>query len=284
MVSSSPQDGNVVNLALGTSPRGNLAQSAPSGTCPRVPIWRTSGITPRKIGAIPRPGYHGAVEHDGWLIILDCDGVLIDSEYLAARVELEELAGLGCFIEMEEYLASTLGHTDEDRIWADWAARFGQTLPEGFGDRIRARVAAVFQAELRVIPGVERALEQIYHPKCVASGSRLDRLERNLRLTGLMRHFEGRYFSATQVPRGKPHPDLFLFAAEQLGVRPERCIVVEDSPSGVQAARAAGMHLLTFVGGTHITPGLLDALRRAGSDFTFSSMHDLPALVASLTG
>ncbi|GAB4109131.1 MAG: HAD family hydrolase [Acidobacteriota bacterium] len=224
------------------------------------------------------------MDRNGWLIILDFDGVLIDSEYLAARVELEELARIGCTIGIEEYFASTLGHTEEDQIWNEWAARFGRTLPEGFGDRTRAKVAAAFQAELQVIPGVEEALQRIYHPKCVASGSRLDRLERNLRLTGLMRHFEGRYFSATQVPRGKPHPDLFLFAAGRIGVRPERCIVVEDSPSGVRAARAAGMHLLTFTGGSHVTPGLVEALRRAGSDLMFSSMHKLPELVAGITG
>jgi HAD superfamily hydrolase (TIGR01509 family) len=218
-----------------------------------------------------------------WLIIFDCDGVLIDSEYLGAHVELEELAALGCRISPEEYLLSALGHTEEDKIWAGWAARFGVTLPPGFGDRTREKVAQAFDRELEPIPGVEAALQGIYHPKCVASGSRMERLERNLRKTGLMPYFEGKYFSAVQVPRGKPHPDLFLYAAKQMGGDPRRCIVVEDSPSGLRAARAAGMQTLTFLGARHVTPGLVQALREAGSEITFDSMTQLPSLVTDLT-
>lgn len=217
------------------------------------------------------------------MVILDCDGVLIDSEYLGARVELAELAKIGCCIDMDEYLVSTLGHTDEDRVWKMWADRCGCPLPEGFGDRTRALVAAAFDSELEVIPGVEEALGRIYHPKCVASGSKLGRLERNLQLTGLMPHFQGRYFSATQVARPKPHPDLFLYAADRLGVKPGRCIVVEDSPAGVQAAQAAGMHLLTFVGGRHVTPGLVSALKEAGARRIFDAMDQLPELVSDVS-
>lgn len=217
------------------------------------------------------------------LLIFDCDGVLIDSEFLASRVELERLAELGCRIDMEEYLLSTLGRTDEEVIWADWASRYGVELPADFVNQTRNLVAAAFERELQTIPAIEEALHRLPYPRCVASGSRRERLERNLKLTGLIDYFGDHYYSATQVPRGKPHPDLFFFAASRFGIPPDHCIVIEDSPFGVRAALAAGMQLLVFTGASHISPPLIARLREAGATRLFDDMTQLPDLIHQLT-
>lgn len=213
------------------------------------------------------------------LLIFDFDGVLIDSEIVSCRVELEELSKIGCVVEPREYLEVSLGRTEEELIWAELAERAGVQLPTGFVEDTRAKVKRVFQTELRTIPWVESVLETIDYEVCVASGSRPERLHHNLAMTGLDRFFDGNVFSATQVPRGKPFPDLFLHAAEEMGCLPSNCIVVEDSVAGLKAGRAAGMTTLGFVGGGHCR--LIDweeRLREEGCFRIFNDMRELPRL------
>ncbi len=216
------------------------------------------------------------------LHIFDCDGVLIDSESISSRVETEELTRYGCDITVEAYLEVALGLSEEEEIWGRIAAGNGVQLPPDFVKMIRAKVAEAFENELQPIPGVKEILSRMNTPICVASGSRPERIRRCLALTGLADFFADNVFSATEVKRGKPHPDLFLYAAEKMGADPARCIVVEDSPVGVQGAKAAGMTVLGFLGATHQIPGLPDKLLDSGSAAIFEDMRQFPELCRQL--
>ena len=154
--------------------------------------------------------------------------------------------------------------------------RLGRPVPEGFVERLQARTYEAFRAGLRPVRGVAQALERIDLPVCVASSGEHEKMRLTLGLTGLLDRFEGRLFSATEVERGKPHPDLFLLAARSLGARPPRCVVVEDSAPGVLAARAAGMTALGYAGGTDGKP-----LAAAGAR-VFHGMAELPDLLAEI--
>lgn len=216
------------------------------------------------------------------LIIFDCDGVLIDSEAISSRVEIAALEQLGCSLTRDEYLRLTVGRTEEEEIWESIASQYGVRLPEGFVERMRASVAEAFEKELRPIEGVEDVLNVIALDKCVASGSRPERLKRVLEMSRLNRFFDGNVFSATQVPRGKPHPDLFLFAARKMGASPSRCIVIEDSPAGALGARAAGMEVIGFVGASHCDPTWSRELEQTGISGLIDDMRMLPDMLEAL--
>src|SRR4051812_48307541 len=206
------------------------------------------------------------------LLILDCDGVLVDSEPISCRVLTEHLVAEGFPMTMEEVEHDCMG-----RPWSSNVevieARFGKPLPDGFADRYHEELFTTFDAELHAVPGVEEALDAIEVPTCVASSGTHERIRHTLGLTGLLARFEGRIFSATDVARGKPAPDLFLHAAATLGAAPGRCTVVEDSPAGVQAARAAEMTVLGFAARS-------DGDRLAsGGARVFADMRELPALI-----
>jgi HAD superfamily hydrolase (TIGR01509 family) len=215
------------------------------------------------------------------LLIFDCDGVLVDSEIISLRIEVEELNRLGCSLTADQYLEAALGRHEEDLIWQSLAEAHGVALPADFAQTVRAKVAQSFEKELRPIDGVDEVLESLDLPFCVASSSRPDRLRRSLEITGLIRHFNGRLFSASQVSRGKPHPDLFLLAARSMRVSPARCLVIEDSPVGVQAAREAGMTALGFVGASHCPPSFPKRLRAAGAVEVFDEIRALPEFCRS---
>lgn len=184
------------------------------------------------------------------LVVFDCDGVLVDSEPIAMRVLLDTLTAAG--LELDAGIAHDrfLGRSLASTV-AILAADFGLTLDPAALAAMRARLHAAFRAELRPIPGVAATLAALAPPVCVASSSQPERIELSLRLTGLWPWFEGRAFSATEVDRGKPAPDLFLHAARAMGFAPAECLVVEDSPAGVRAAQAGGMRVVGFVGGGH---------------------------------
>jgi HAD superfamily hydrolase (TIGR01509 family) len=206
------------------------------------------------------------------LVILDCDGVLVDSEPISCRVLTEHLVAEGFPMTMEEVEDACMG-----RPWSNNVAviegRFGKPLPDGFERRYHEELFTTFDAELRAVPGVEEALDALELPTCVASSGTHDRIRHTLGLTGLLPRFEGRIFSATDVARGKPAPDLFLHAAAAMGAEPERCTVVEDSPAGVQAARAARMGVLGFAARS-------DGGRLAAEGArVFADMRELPNLV-----
>jgi HAD superfamily hydrolase (TIGR01509 family) len=213
------------------------------------------------------------------LVIFDCDGVLVDSELIFASVLGECLNALSCPTTVEEALRLGFGRNRET-LTAAVESRFGRGLPEDFFDVLRARTARVLARELEPMPGVDDLLATLSGARCVASNGHLERVRERLALTGLLRHFDPHVFSAVQVANGKPAPDLFLFAAGQLRTRPEACLVVEDSLAGVAAARAAGMPVVGFYGGSHCPEDHADRLRAAGCRRVFARMPDLAAFLA----
>ena len=194
-------------------------------------------------------------------MIFDCDGVLVDSEPISNRVLAECLTAIGLPTTTEQSIERYMG-----RSWAACVAlsekALGRPLPEGFADDYHARLYTAFEAELEPIPGIEDALDRIGLPTCVASSGSHERIRRVLSLTGLLERFDDRIFSATDVVHGKPAPDLFLFAARSSGFDVAGCAVVEDSPAGVLAGRAAEMAVFGYA---DLTPSDVLALRgRAG--------------------
>jgi HAD superfamily hydrolase (TIGR01509 family) len=212
------------------------------------------------------------------LVIFDCDGVLVDSESLFARILGECLAAADCPTTTEEALILGFGK-NRATLTAAVEARFGRQLPGDFFDTMRARTTLVFEQELRPIPGVESLLAALPTRRCVASNSHLERVRHSLAVTGLLPLFDPHVFSASQIARGKPAPDLFLFAARQFDVPPEACIVVEDSLTGVEAALAAGMPVIGFCGGGHCPGDHADQLVAGGCARTFARMADLASFL-----
>ena len=213
--------------------------------------------------------------HSFELVVFDCDGVLVDSEVIAVRVDQRVLADLGWELELEEIVDRFVGRSEAD-FTAALEAQLGRELGEGWDRKYEPWYRSAFERELSPVDGVVEALDGLRLPHCVASSGSHAKMQRTLGQTGLLHRFEGRIFSATEVARGKPAPDLFLHAAGMLGTTPGRCAVVEDSVHGVEAARSAGMHVFAYAGG--VTP----AERLAGPGTTvFSDMRDLPALIAS---
>lgn len=207
------------------------------------------------------------------LVIFDCDGVLVDSERLALRVESAALARLGWPLTETEVAERFLGRSDS-YVHAEIEARIGRPIPDEWTQELAEAYRAAYDAELTAVDGIVEALDAIHLPTCIASSGTHGKMRRTLGLTGLYDRFEGRIYSATEVAHGKPEPDLFLHAAAQMGVEPARCVVVEDSPYGVQAARAAGMRSLGYAGG--VTP----AEWLAGPEtIVFTDMRKLPNLI-----
>lgn len=210
------------------------------------------------------------------LLILDCDGVVVDSEPIVMRILVEMLHELGVSIEAEEANERFIGTTFA-RTLELIAQLVGGPVPDDFVPNYRDRTFAALETELKPVPGIEAALDQIAIPYCIASNGPHAKMQRTLRITSLLPRFEGRMFSSADVPRGKPHPDLFLHAARRCGTPPAACLVVEDSASGIAAALAAGMSVHGFCGRA---PEV--RLRAAGAHGVFSRMSDLPALVTGI--
>ncbi|MFE1300440.1 HAD family hydrolase [Streptomyces sp. NPDC058731] len=209
------------------------------------------------------------------LVIFDNDGVLVDSEPISNRLLAAYLTELGHPTTYEESIRDYMGsamHRIHDLV----LERTGRRLPDDFDDVFHARVFAAFERELKPVAGMTGVLEKLAAdgvPYCVASSGSHERIRVGHRTTGLDRWFDdGRIFSSQDVGRGKPAPDLFLHAAERMGVAPERCVVVEDSPLGVQAAVAAGMDVFGF---TAMTP----AANLAGATQLFSEPGQLADLL-----
>jgi HAD superfamily hydrolase (TIGR01509 family) len=224
----------------------------------------------------------GASDGPFELVIFDCDGVLIDSEVISCRTDIACLAEIGIAISIDEVMDRYVGISAAAMV-ADLEARSGRLVPPNFTETLRHRVASAFDAELRAIPGIEAALDLLPCRSCVASSSMPERLRHSLSLVGLFDRFHPHIFSATEVARGKPAPDLFLHAAARMAVAPVRCLVVEDSVPGVQAARAAGMPVLGFTGGGHCRPGHGDRLGAAGAASVLADMAQLGEAIAALT-
>ena len=210
------------------------------------------------------------------LVIFDCDGVLVDSEVIFARILGECLSAADFPATAAEALALGFGR-NRDTLSAAVAGRFGRALPDGFFEAMRAQTAVALERELVPVPGIEALLTALPTARCVASNGHLDRVRERLALTGLLRFFDPHVFSAIQVARGKPAPDLFLMAAGRLAVPPAQCTVVEDSVIGVAAAVAAGMPVVGFCGGSHCLGDHAEQLLAAGCSHVFARMSELAA-------
>jgi HAD superfamily hydrolase (TIGR01509 family) len=207
------------------------------------------------------------------LVIFDCDGILVDSERLAVRTEVEVLAELGWPLSERDVIERFVGRSP-GYMQAAIERQLGETID--FDRLFMLRHDEVFARELRAVDGVTELLDALQIPVCVASSGTHDRIGRSLGLVGLADRFEGRIFSASDVARGKPAPDLFLHAASAMGAEPGRCAVVEDSVPGVEAGLAAGMSVFAYAGG--VTDAA--ALARPGATVV-DAMLSLITLLAS---
>jgi HAD superfamily hydrolase (TIGR01509 family) len=207
------------------------------------------------------------------LIIFDCDGVLVDSELLSCRCLSEVLAGYGINLGLDQALDLFLGRS-VTAVREHFKA-LGRSIPEQFAAELKAAVRAAFLSGLGPIEGVGSVLADLQIPHCVASSSDVDRVSFSLSLTGLAPHFDKGLYTSQMVERGKPAPDLFLYAAERMRADPRRTLVIEDSVSGVTAGKAAGMTVWGFVGGSHYQSRDGKAiLSQAGADRVFGRMAD----------
>jgi FGGY-family pentulose kinase/HAD superfamily hydrolase (TIGR01509 family) len=214
------------------------------------------------------------------LVIFDCDGVLVDSEPVAMRVLLAVIGAAGATIEADDAYRQFLGRSLES-ITAALEQSHGLTLGDAALAAMRRDLFDRYREELRPTPWIAETLDALNVPFCVASSSGIERIRFSLEVTGLLQRFEGRLFSASMVSRGKPAPDLFLHAARTMGVPPDACLVIEDSPTGVRAAQAAGMRVFAFMGGSHIEPaGLAGEVAALQPDARFDDMRALSGLVA----
>ncbi|MCA6126100.1 HAD family hydrolase [Bradyrhizobium sp. WSM 1704] len=215
------------------------------------------------------------------LVIFDCDGVLVDSEVISCRAHAETLTRHGFPITPDGVLKRFLGVSDrEARQIVE--TELGRALPETFEAEVKQATLSFYADDLSAIAHVGDAIAALTLPKCVASSGTPEKIRHGLSCAGLYDQLAPHIFSAVQVRRGKPAPDLFLFAAKQMGADPARCVVIEDSVPGITGARAAGMTVLGFFGGSHCTAEHEALLHKAGATVTFADMRELPGLIARM--
>jgi HAD superfamily hydrolase (TIGR01509 family) len=208
------------------------------------------------------------------LVIFDCDGVLVDSEPIMNRVLSEQLCSAGIRLSVSEVMRRFVGKT-RDQCLALAREIAGRDLPEGFAARWDAAVFDALRREVKAMAGVPEVLQQLTVPYCVASNGVAERIRVTLTAAGLMPRFEGRMFSSGEVANPKPAPDLFLHAAKSMNVPPAACVVVEDTATGVKAARAAGMRVFGYVGGAYADVAVLEG----NGAVVFDDMTRLPGLL-----
>ncbi|MFL6603126.1 MAG: HAD family hydrolase [Steroidobacteraceae bacterium] len=207
------------------------------------------------------------------LVIFDCDGVLVDSELITNRVFAALLAELGLPLTLEFMFEHFVGRSMQ-HCWEQVGRMLGKDVPAHWQRELQLRAAAALAAEVQAVQGIEAVLDVLDVPYCVASSGSHEKMATTLAATGLLPRFRGRIFSAADVARGKPAPDIFLHAAASCGVRPAVCAVIEDSPAGVAAGVAAGMTVYGYSACT-----LERRLLEAGAHYIFNNMAKLPALL-----
>jgi len=209
------------------------------------------------------------------LVIFDCDGVLVDSERITAGVWAEMLGELGLDVSVWDVFDQLVGKSMEQCLGVV-ADRWHGVVPDSFVAEYRRRSVAALLAQVTPVPGIETVIDALEVPFCVASNGTHDKMRTTLGICGLLDRFAGRIFSVSDVARGKPAPDLFLYAASRCDVEPARCAVIEDTPTGVTAGVAAGMRVFGFCA---LTPR--SRLTEAGAAVTFERMELLPGLLAA---
>jgi HAD superfamily hydrolase (TIGR01509 family) len=217
------------------------------------------------------------------MVIFDCNGVLVDSEPIASAVLAEAFTRAGFPVSADLVARRYHGRRPAD-VFASIEAAMGRKLPSNFATSVTLETLRRFRANLRALPHVVHALTWVRGPKAVASSSPLDRIRAGLEVAGVLRFFEARVFSASDVPNGKPAPDLFRFAAARMQVEPASCIVIEDSVPGVAAAVAAGMTAIGFVGGNQMPGRLAGELIGAGARTVIADMRALKSTIADIRG
>jgi HAD superfamily hydrolase (TIGR01509 family) len=218
----------------------------------------------------------------GWpeVVIFDCDGVIVDSEVIALAVTRRRLCEAGLRLTDDEARKRFLG-LRLDSVVRSVETELGASLPKDFSADLSREILSTFERELKGVEGVRQAVGALQARVCVASSSAPDRLSFALRVTSYESLFAPNIFSAAEVAQGKPSPDLFLLAARAMGAAPKDCLVIEDSVAGVAAARAAGMRVFGFVGGSHFSrPNEGADLTAAGAELIFDDMTRLPQIVA----
>lgn len=216
-------------------------------------------------------------------IIFDMDGVLVDSEILYRKGEWHYFSKIGMTYDPLVFRQRFMGVPSDvyfERLNEDHLSAFSRPLPDDFAPGLRAHWESLMAAELQAVDGAAECLGRLALPKAVASSTGLDFIRQRLTKTGLIDHFGPHLYSADQVANGKPHPDLFLFAADKIGFAPADCIVVEDSENGVIAAVRAGMRVIGFTGGGHYEDKAGQALLDRGAARCVSSFDDLRDLLA----
>ena len=212
------------------------------------------------------------------LIIFDCDGVLVDSEPLACRIEVAVLHEIGHPISHAEFCRRAIGRSRKDNE-AMLTALWHRPLPTDYTQQVQSRLFKAFREELAPIAGMPELVGRVAGGRCVASSSPPDRLALALEIGGYADLFGPQVFSAVEVPRGKPAPDLFLHAAGRAGASPERSLVIEDSAPGIAAAKAAGMVAIGFCGGGHCSADHAQMLAAAGADTVAADAADLASIL-----
>ncbi|MDB5576468.1 MAG: HAD-superfamily hydrolase, subfamily variant 3 [Bradyrhizobium sp.] len=213
-------------------------------------------------------------------LIFDFDGVIADSEAIANTVLAETVTGLGYSTTLDQSL-SRFAHRRWVEVMAEIEAAIGKPLPFDFSDELKRATFERFRTDLKEVSGAADFIKRFAHlPRAIASSSSIDRLQLCLSVLGMEEEFGDRVFSADMVARGKPHPDIFLFAAGKLGVSPERCLVIEDSAGGIQAAVAAGMTAVGLCAASHIREGHDVKLRDAGAVHLAQSWAEVERIAA----
>ena len=215
------------------------------------------------------------------LIIFDCDGDLIDSEVISCAVEADVLSAEGYEVSAQEVAERFMGRPAKVMVEMVEDA-LGRKLPDDFLEKLDTKIIRAYRDRLNAVEGVADTVRSLETPYCVASSSAPAKLFTGLVEAGLVELFYPNIFSTVLVKNGKPDPDLFLHAADRMGVDPRHAVVVEDSPAGVKAALRAGMEVIGFVGGKHAGPEHASTLRKAGATTILTRFADLPRELAAL--
>jgi HAD superfamily hydrolase (TIGR01549 family) len=217
-------------------------------------------------------------------LIFDFDGVIADSEAIANTVLAEIVTGLGHPTTLDQSLARYSG-SRWDEVMAEIEAAIGKPLPSDFSGQLKLATLDRFRTDLKEVSGATNFIRRFSHiPRCIASSSSIDRLQLCLSVLELEAEFGNHVFSADMVARGKPHPDIFLFAAAKLGVSPDECLVIEDSAGGIRAAVAAGMTAIGLCAASHIREGHNAKLRDAGAVHLAQSWSDVERFAVQFFG
>jgi HAD superfamily hydrolase (TIGR01549 family) len=217
-------------------------------------------------------------------LIFDFDGVIADSEALANTVLAELITDLGHPTNLDDSLEQYSGRRWDDAMAAIQSV-VGRPLPVNFSDDLKSAVLNRFRTDLTEVSGATKFIQTFSGvPRCIASSSSIDRLQLCLSILDLAEKFGGNVFSADMVARGKPHPDIFLFAADKLGVNPKSCLVIEDSTSGIRAAVAAGMTAVGLCAASHIREGHHLKLREAGAVHLANSWDEVEKIASRFFG